>query len=177
MKLGGLDVTAIKLGALGVAKVMLGATEVWSATPTPPPAGYRYWRLNITANNGRGTTQVAEVELRATVSGANIATGGTPSASSEFSFLFDAAKAFDNNTSNYWSTATSVVAAWLRYDLGVGNASVVAQYAIRARSDANNGTPSAWTLEGSEDGSVWTVVDTQSGQTGWANGEQRVFTV
>lgn len=39
MKLGGLDVAAIKLGALNVTKVMRGADQVWPAAAPPDPPG------------------------------------------------------------------------------------------------------------------------------------------
>jgi hypothetical protein len=38
-------------------------------------------------------------------------------------------------------------------------------------------SPSSWALEGSADGSVWTVIDTRSGFTSWTGAETKVFVV
>ena len=85
----------------------------------------------------------------------------------------------DNNGRSTINVATFALFGpwWLQYDQGSGNTIEVAEYAIRARSDANDGTPAAWTLEGSNDGVSWTVLDTVTGETGWSNGEQRAYTV
>jgi len=66
---------------------------------------------------------------------------------------------------------------WLQYDLGAGNEKELAQYTIRARADASDGSPRDWVLEASNDLLTWTVLDTVTGETGWSNGEQRVFTL
>lgn len=143
--------------------------------PDPEPTGYRYWRLNVTANNGRSTLNIAELELRAESGGASIATGGTPSASTVFGPTWSADKGFDGNASTFWSATGPT--GWLQYDLGAGNEATLAQYAVRGRHDANDGSPKDWTLQGSQNGSEWTTIDTVTGETGWSNGELRVFTL
>lgn len=35
--------------------------------------------------------------------------------------------------------------------------------------------PTAWTVQGSNDGSTWTTLDTRKGETGWAAGETRFY--
>lgn len=141
-----------------------------------PATGHRFFRLNVTANNGRSTTNVAELALRATSGGTNKATqtGGWASSTSSG---YGAAAAFDGNTGTFWATANGVVAATLGNDLGTGAEIALAEYAVRARHDANNGTPKTWTLEASNDLETWTVLHTVSSETGWANGETRVFTL
>lgn len=141
-----------------------------------PATGHRFFRLNVTANNGRSTTNVAELALRATSGGTNKATQTGGWASSTFSG-YGAAAAFDGDTSTFWTTAAGVVAGTLGNDLGTGAEIALAEYAVRARHDANDGTPKTWTLEASNDLETWTVLHTVSSETGWANGEQRVFTV
>lgn len=141
-----------------------------------PATGHRFFRLNVTANNGRSTTNVAELALRATSGGTNKATqtGGWASSTSSG---YSAAAAFDGNTSTFWATAAGVVAGTLGNDLGTGAEIALAEYAVRARHDANDGTPKTWTLEASNDLETWTVLHTVSSETGWANGETRVFTL
>lgn len=103
-----------------------------------PSAGtHTHWRINVTANNGRSTLNIAELEF----------IGYT------------------------WGSI------WLQYDLGAGNEKEIAQYTIRARSDAANGAPRDWVLEASNDLITWDELDTVTGETGWSNGEQRVFTL
>jgi hypothetical protein len=73
---------------------------------------------------------------------------------------------FDGDATNGWMTAG--VPCWLELDTGAGSASVLGSYAIAGGyADGMNG-PQAWTMEGSNNGSTWTTLDTQTGQTtGW----------
>ena len=42
--------------------------------------------------------------------------------------------------------------------------------------DSAGRSPKAWTFEGSHDGSAWTTLDTQTGETGWGSyGEERYY--
>lgn len=190
--LGSLPMTVVPTGVDGtLVQVTLplvpGATEWVVATdsgdydsgyepsPDPEPSAYRYFRINVTANNGRSTLNIAEFELRASVGGPTIATGGTPSASTVFGSTWSADKGFDANASTFWSATGPT--GWLQYDLGAGNEASLAQYAVRGRSDANDGSPKDWTFEGSLNGSDWTTLDTVTSETGWANGELRAFTL
>lgn len=141
-----------------------------------PASGYRFYRLNISDNNGRSTINVAEAQLRETVGGPDSATGGVAYATSTFSG-FPASDAFDDDAGTMWSTDTSVTAAELWYDLGTGREIIVAQYALQARSDANDGTPKDWALQASNDLDTWTTLDTVVGETGWSNGETRAYNV
>lgn len=107
-----------------------------------------------------------------TTYGTNFCIDGTASASSEY-YGNVASKAFDGlyGASNVWE-AYPVSSAWLKYDLGIGVAKVIAQYKIYAFQGVYY--PTAWTLEGSNNDSDWTVIDTQTGQS-FGYGETRVF--
>jgi len=63
---------------------------------------------------------------------------------------------------------------WLQIDLGAGRGTSIASYAIRTRNDVgaayDQRQPKTWNLQGSNDGSTWTTVDSQSNQPGVANG-------
>jgi F5/8 type C domain len=74
--------------------------------------------------------------------------------------------AFNGATANGWGTAG--LPCWLQLDIGAGNGWILDSYGIAGGyAGAPNG-PQAWTLEGSNDGSTWTTLDTQTGQTtGW----------
>jgi hypothetical protein len=50
----------------------------------------------------------------------------------------------------------------LRYDLGVGSARVVERYTVTSSNDRPPRDPQDWQFQGSNDGSSWTTLDTQS---------------
>lgn len=56
---------------------------------------HAYWRINVTQNNTDAYVAIADMELRDSIGGSNIATGGTPICSSQFDGSQSAAKAFD----------------------------------------------------------------------------------
>jgi len=125
---------------------------------------YRYFRLNITDNNGANNINIAELEVRTSVSGATVTTGGTPSASqNDFPATNGPDKAFDQNGATAWATSAGTTTGWLQYDLGDGNDVTAAEYAVQAAAGATR-APRDWTFEGSSDGSAWTVLDTQADQ-------------
>lgn len=143
-----------------------------------PVSGYRFYRWVISANNGRSAINVAEAQLRESIGGPNVAVSGAPYASSVWLGAgVDVDKAFDGDSGTYWSSANGVTSAELWYDHGTGGERSVVQYALQARSNANDGSPKDWTFEGSNDLITWDTLDTVTGQTGWANGETRVFTL
>jgi hypothetical protein len=95
---------------------------------------------------GRGTTMLQD----AATPGAGTATG---SGGTDVSALFDDTSA----TQVTFNSATP----WVRYDLP--QPTKVAYYTLTSGSAA--GDPAAWSLEGSDDGTHWTTLDTRSGQT------------
>lgn len=62
----------------------------------------------------------------------------------------------------HWTTAGTST-GWARFELSV--AAALTQYVMCPTSDTPNRNPSAWTFEGSNDGSSWTTMDTRSSQT------------
>lgn len=139
-------------------------------------AAHLYWRLNISANAGDANyLQAAEVEMRATAGGADQCTGGTATASSEYSVDFAAAKAFDNDAATRWSTVAGVTSGWIAYQFTA--AVEVLEYTIQASSVAGARSPKDWNLEWSDDGTNWTIVETREGYGTWATGEIKTFTL
>lgn len=71
---------------------------------------------------------------------------------------------------------TSASTGWVSYQ--ATSAKVCDAYWLQASSATfvNEDMPSAWTMEGSNDGSAWVALDTRDGQTGWSGGERRYFT-
>ena len=83
-------------------------------------------------------------------------------------------RAFDNNSNTRWGVgATSGILA-----VTLAQVKTVAGYSIRARNDSYLiDSPKAWTFEGSDNGTDWTVLDTQTGVTSWSMNERKEFAV
>ena len=83
-------------------------------------------------------------------------------------------RAFDQNSNTRWGVAAT--SGILTVSFAV--AKIIAGYSIRARNDSYLiDSPKAWTLEGSNSGTDWTVLDTQSGVTSWSMNERKEFAV
>lgn len=140
-------------------------------------AAHLYWRINVSANDGSiNFLAIAEVEMRASVGGADQCTGGTATASSNDATT-PPANAFDNSNSTVWSTPNLTLSGWLRYQFA--SAVDVAEYTIRSHptSGGQNRSPKDFTLEWSDNGTSWTVADTRANVTGWTYGETKTFVV
>ena len=83
-------------------------------------------------------------------------------------------RAFDNNSNTRWGVAAT--SGMLTVTLAT--AKVIAGYSIRARNDSYLiDSPKAWTFEGSNDGTNWTVLDIQTGVTSWSMNERKEFAI
>jgi predicted alpha-1,2-mannosidase len=97
------------------------------------------------------------------IPGGDLCTGGTSSASAVQTGQ-TAAEAFDNNfTTSKWIAAATT--AWIQYQFGGGNAYVVTRYTLTSGNDIPGRDPKNWQLQGSNDGTAWTTVDTRTGIT------------
>jgi hypothetical protein len=77
-----------------------------------------------------------------------------------------AAKAFDGNAGTKWLSSTQ---CWLQYDFGTGVSQTVKRYDITSANDVPTRDPRDWQLQGSNDGSSWTAVDTRTAQASFPN--------
>ncbi len=70
------------------------------------------------------------------------------------------------------------IGVWNTYwfNIDYGKETLIKSYFIKADSNSNPEYPSAWTLQASNDGSQWDVIDTRSGQT-FTLGQSRTFIV
>lgn len=133
------------------------ASRVMASIPAASSEPHRYWRVNCYANQaGFGTAiSIAKLELRETISGPNVATGGTAIAGS-YETGYEPAKAFDGNSATFWSK-NGYGPYWVGYDFGAGNAVDIAEISITARNDASFGqAPGCGYVEHSDDGVTWT---------------------
>jgi len=78
----------------------------------------------------------------------------------------DTTKWLDNN-------ATS----WVKYDFGSGDAQTIKRYRLTSANDVEARDPMDWTLQGSNNDSDYTVVDTRTNESFGNRGETREFTL
>ncbi|CDN44144.1 discoidin domain-containing protein [Paenibacillus sp. P22] len=87
---------------------------------------------------------------------ASASQGGSPSGE-------DVSKAFDGASGTKWLIFAG--SGWLQYQFGGGNAYAARQYSLTSANDFPARDPKSWSLQGSNDGSSWTTLDTRSGET------------
>ncbi len=75
------------------------------------------WRLAFASSQGGQYVRLTEVAFL-DAGGADLSTGGTARASSEYGASYTAAKAFDKSVSTDWCTASGNFPAWLQYQHG-----------------------------------------------------------
>lgn len=64
---------------------------------------------------------------------------------------------------------------WLQYLFG--SAQTAYGYSITSRSGFADRAPKTWTFEGSNNGSSWTTLDTQTNITSWTGGDTKSYTI
>jgi hypothetical protein len=149
-------------------------------------AGYIYYRINITAAIVPNGNWMGMHEFRLFNSvGTNLATTGTATASAVFSGgTHNADKANDGNATGAtgWSNNGFAVGggimAWLQIEFPIPR--VITDYGVGHYPQAASGTEPAaknWTLQGSNDGSSWTLLHTVTNNAAFTYGEVRQFTI
>ena len=105
---------------------------------------------------------------------------GTAFASTEANSSTPAWKAFDRLSSNSDRWVAGGTTGHIGYDFGVGQSRVVTHYRMMplAPGDSTNITnrsPRNWTLQGSNNGTTWDILDTRTNQSSFPPGESRLF--
>lgn len=137
---------------------------------------HEYWRVFISAVAGGGGveyTSADEVEMRESVGGASVCTGGAIIASSEVDLGGNgrASEAYDGSLFTYWVSELSPP-QWIGYHFA--SAKEIVEIAIHNPAD-DPGNPEALSLEYSDDGIGWTSADNWSGAA-WPTAGWQVFT-
>lgn len=101
----------------------------------------------------------------------NTSPTGEASASSVYS-SFQAFQAFDNNQSTYWQSSGAAYPQQLKYDFGSGITKIITSYIIDADLTYY---PKAWTFEGSNNNTDWTILDTRTAQVFSGAHERKTF--
>jgi hypothetical protein len=95
---------------------------------------------------------------------ANLAQGGTVTASDPGVAPEDMAKAFDNDAATKWFVF-NVKAPWIIYTFAAMAPHAVTSYAVTSANDAPDRDPTGWQLQGSNNGTTWTTIDTRTGES------------
>lgn len=119
---------------------------------------WRYFRLYITAVTSGSEVGINLMKLSATSGGSSLLTGGTATASSQYSGSYLPSYAFDA-TSNYWySQGSTAPPHWLKYDMGSGNTASPRYLYLEPYTTATPTHPYSFELQGSDDDSAWTTL-------------------
>ena len=170
-------------GFCGIAPTFDGGDRL----PTTCSAGYLYFKLDVSANNGAAYTCIDELQVFDTTGNAGVVQAATSSSQSDAAHTID--KAHDGK--RYGQTGnghpaenggkpthfcTNTMAFWLTFQM---QAPFMGQeYEITADpNQGNNCTPRAWKLYGSTDGVGWSLLDTQGVQGLWGKSERRVYSI
>jgi len=76
----------------------------------------------------------------------------------------DMTKAFDGLVGTKWYAGNAVTTAWIAYQFAGATSHTVTAYAIASANDFPVRDPKDWQLDGSNDGMIWTLVDTRVGE-------------
>lgn len=98
--------------------------------------------------------------------------GGIVTQSSFYNATYLGWNAFGQSTGR-WMTPLYTVTGWLAYQFPTPH--LINKYYIQGQAGLDR-NPGTWTFEGSNNGSSWDILDTQTGITGWVNGVFKLFT-
>lgn len=141
-------------------------------------SGYTQWRMlnDNYWNNSLQYCGLAEMEMHTAAGGSDVCTGGTASASSIYSAGYEAAKAFDDNTSTIWHSAGEAN-SWLQYTFAA--AVNIVEIKITSRPSENSVAPRTMFIQyydGSTWQTSWTIGSHDSPIAAWGSLETRTFT-
>lgn len=122
---------------------------------------YRYYRFAVTAKRDGTATPELQLSEFAILTGTTRLTGMTISATNNSSPTGEEPdKAGDNNTATKWLNNNGTPSS-LVYDFTTAVSATGYRWATG--NDATNRDPISWTVDGSNDGSSWTTLDTITG--------------
>ncbi|MFC5703157.1 carbohydrate binding domain-containing protein [Cohnella faecalis] len=121
---------------------------------------YKHYRFDFENHSG-GALQVAEIKLFDGSTRTYSAIQPTVTVSGENTPNEGKGNLTDDNSRTKWLTFSAT--GWVRLDYG--QAITLDGYALISGNDAPERDPKSWTLKGSNDGSTWTTIDSQSNVT------------
>lgn len=161
------------------------AFEIWEPSWPGSGSGTRAWpqfasgkykaiRLLVSANNGNRFVNLAEMEVRQTVGGADATTGGRAT-QNDSTGGFDAELGFDSNTGTGTGvdTFSTALPCWFQY--AFPTVVTAAQYTVTVTASNAQG-PKDFKLQGTNDGATWTDLNSQTAQS-WSVPETKTYVV
>ena len=129
----------------------------------------------VSADNSAGTSgNSPEDHATPAKPPVNIAVGGKATASTEGT---GPENAFDHNIWTRWFNQDKGSTGWVQYDFGSGIPKTITRYSVASAVDVPERDPRDWEFQGSSDGTNWTTLDTQSGQTFSTRFEMKTYKV
>ena len=155
---------------------MFAATRAGVMVLKKAAVTYRYWRLSISAQNGDTSyAGLGEIQLRPVAGGATATTTQTPISSSIASYgKYPLSNLVDGDLSTPWiSPYAPAFPFTLTLDLGAPTA--INEVAIRPQTLGTARAPSAFSVQGSDDGATFSTVKSFSGINSWVDGQFMTF--
>ena len=140
----------------------------WYAINNNTP--YYFYRLDVTQTAGGSGSGVALAELGLYSTDASGAMNASTENQSE-----PAANAFDGQAGTKWFNGNSSSSGWLRYHFPNGAGWAIGSYTLTSANDMPGRDPKSWTLEGSNNGGAWTVIDTRADEVFSERLQSRTF--
>lgn len=165
-----------------------GIMSILSGSGGPGVGAHRYWKLNITANDGSALYMgLTELQLFDT-SGVNRTAGSSGtlwvSSSGEINASNQHVNAVDGNlVDSGWLSAVAASPQFISFDTQLAGAPVpvgpyeVSKIRIYGSHNVPSASPRDFQLQWSDNGTDWTTVLSVTGQSGWAANEMREFFV
>lgn len=140
-------------------------------------SAHRYWRVRTSQTGIAGNYfGVAELELHATIGGADLTAGRSSFASATHAAGYEAYRAINDNLADFWTTGANSPPAgghWLATDLVTP--SDVKEVRITVRPDGYREDPLNLYVEFSDDGGTWFTAWSKAAIPTWSAGETRTF--
>ena len=164
-------VTVSASGTTANVTVSAGGGSGFNLLTTPS----RYIGFQLYQNGYLG---LAEIFGYTTVGGStDIFTGGTAYSAVPDDGADHIANLFDGNTSTDWGAAGNVQNAFVWYDLGVGNSSIMAQIKVYPRASYASQGPYRIDVLASTDGVTWRLTGNSFIPAAWVGGTGQTFTL
>lgn len=155
-------------------------TGAWDANgtakkffPYAAGAGKRLWRFSVSANSDLTYAACCELQLHATVAGADIAAAAAHDAKTQSNGAYE--NAFDGNAGTVWTTDASGLPQWIQCQFSTDT--YIAEILWKAGTSDFGRNPSTLLVQSSSDGGAsFTTEWTETGIGAWTSGLTRTFT-